>query len=109
MKKFKRIFVVEPAHDISLLGKYADEIILLSDPEIPASCLFPEIGNKLQDYNSEEDALVPMGRVSACTMAGMAVAFWSILNFKKFGIQKVFISIGIFLNGDYTFERIELE
>jgi hypothetical protein len=109
MKPFKTIYVVEPAHSINALKKYADDVVFISDLGISVSCLYEHILGELSEFNPETDALIPMGRASACTIAGIVVVLASILNMKKFNIPKVFISIGVYKDERYFFERIELE
>lgn len=100
--KFRKLFVVEPTHDISLLGKYCDNIIFLTNGDERIENVSERMDAKLEDFDPDDDALIPMGRVSACSMAGILLA-----NKLKGGFKSI-VMIGVFAGTKYIFIPLEV-
>ena len=74
MKKFRRVYVVEPAHDVTKLSKYTNEIrFLTSGTESSDIELFKTILKALSDFNTKTDAILPIGRVMTNMLVGLAI------------------------------------
>jgi len=73
MKKFRRIYVVEPAHDVTKLSKHTNEIRFLTSGDEPSDKLFEHILKAISDFNPKCDAILPIGRVMTNVLVGLAI------------------------------------
>lgn len=101
--KFRKLFVVEPSHDVSVLSKYSSNIIFLGDSEEKIVDLPNKMKKYLEDFDPDLDAIIPMGRVSSCVLAGLLVG--SKLTYS----DPIIIMIGIYKNEEYIFIPVEVK
>ena len=108
--KFKRIFVIEPAHDISKLSEFSDDIRIVCDGSSRVSESFDVILSNILDFDYRTDAIIPMGRTTICTISGIAFILKTLADMceEKYE-EKVFFTIGVFTNSGYIFESIGVE
>jgi hypothetical protein len=99
---FRTIFVVEPTHDISVLSKNCSQVVFLSKGDEKIETIAETMASKLLEFNPDEDALVPMGRVSACAIAGV------LLSNRFRGDPRVVVMIGIYTGNKYIFIPLEV-
>lgn len=99
--KFRKIFITEPVHPVGILSKYTNEIVFLSTGNEKIESLESIISNALKSFNPDEDAIVPMGRVSSCIITGIALA-------NLFRNGEIFM-IGLFKDNDYVFIHVGSE
>jgi len=97
-KSFEALFVIEPSHDLSIMKKYTDTIRFISTGNERVEDLPEKIKESLKKFNPETDAIIPMGRVSACLITG--IILHSLFPFDL-------IKIGIYNRDDYIFLDIE--
>lgn len=94
---FRKIFVVQPSHDLSALKNYTDNIELLTTGYENAEDLAPKIELKLTEFDPDTDAFVPVGKLISTMISGMI-------------IQKLVpdreIKIGIYRDRDYEFMSV---
>ena len=108
--KFRKLFVVEPTHDISILSKYCNQVVFLTNGEEKTEELAQKIPLMLEDFNPDEDALIPMGRVASCTIAGISIA----LRVSKLRLEDVEVSnlpiimVGLYRGSEYSFVGMEI-
>lgn len=93
---FRKIFVVEPSHDLSALQKYTDEIVLITTGYEKVSEIYKKVEESLKDFSVEHDAFVPVGKLLATLASGMIIS-------KMFIVP---ITVGIYKNKDYEFIKI---
>jgi energy-coupling factor transporter ATP-binding protein EcfA2 len=112
--KFRKLFVVEPTHDISILSKYCNQVVFLTNGDEKTEELSKKIPLMLQDFNPDEDALIPMGRVASCTIAGIAIA--SQVHMPHYGAitspsspsHRPIVMIGLYRGNEYSFVGMEI-
>lgn len=97
-QQFRKIFIVEASHDLAMAKRYTKRISLLTDGGEKMSELKDKIANSLEDFDFEQDAIIPMGRVVSCFLAGMVLM-------SKLPIGKN-ISVGVYRGDCYEFEEI---
>lgn len=73
MKKFRKVFVTEPAHDVTKLKDYAEDIRFLTSGYEPYNELFELVLRALYDFNPLTDAILLMGRSMANAMVGLVI------------------------------------
>jgi hypothetical protein len=95
---YRKIFVVEPGHDMSALIPHAEEgvVFIFTGYETSVAQLSEAAIRNLSDFNSETDAFVPTGKMRDVTFASMRL--------KELNGGK--ITVGIYKDKDYTFERM---
>jgi hypothetical protein len=71
---FRKLFIVEASHDLSMSKRYSNRISLLTDGGEKVSELYEKIEHGLLDFDPEADAVIPMGKVVSCMIAGMVLA-----------------------------------
>lgn len=105
--RFDRIFVVEPSHDVSVLSKYASQLVFIGSSEDKIEDLISKIYQNISSFNPETDAIIPMGRVSSCLISGL---FLSKLLYEKFSgaYSPRTIWIGIYRGDQYLFIPMEV-
>ena len=68
--KFRSIYVVQPCHDFSLLAKHAQQVRFMTT----GTERFQELGHAIREglsgFDPEKDAVVAVGKVNACFLAG---------------------------------------
>jgi hypothetical protein len=109
--KFRRLFVVEPTHDIHILSRYCSQVVFITNGEEKTEDLAQKIPLMLKDFNPDEDALIPMGRVASCTIAGIAIASLSLklgLNVNNTVSSTPVIMIGLYRGNEYSFVGMEI-
>lgn len=72
-KKFRSIYVVEPVHDLSILKEYTDSVRFITTGGERVEELKNRIEEALKDFDGSKDAIIPMGRSSACIIAGFVL------------------------------------
>jgi hypothetical protein len=72
-KKFKRLYVVEPSHDVSVLKSYTNNVIFMTTGNELVSELEQKIYENLEEFHPEEDAIISMGRTVACLLTGLLI------------------------------------
>jgi hypothetical protein len=100
VERFRKIFVIEPTHDVGILKRYTDTIKFISNGSEKVEDLPDRIESSLQDFDPLKDAVVAMGRVSACMLTGFFLA-------KLF--PKDIIMYGIYNNDNYLFLEANCE
>lgn len=73
MRRFRKIFLVEPTHDFSVAKKYTDTVVFMTDGSERAEALDDKIASILEGFDPEQDAVVSMGRTVACLVAGIMI------------------------------------
>ena len=96
-KQFRKIFVVEPAHDLSALIEFGEDITYVFNRYEQVDDMLSKAQSSLREFNPETDAFVPIGRVTACSVAGMVLS-------KMTGNKPV--NFGIYKNGVYRFIKM---
>jgi len=87
--KFRTLFVVEPSHDLSITKKYTDNVKFITT------------GTELvEEFDPKLDAIIPMGRTSACLIAGLFIRS-KIPKGEK-------VKIGIYRSDAYIFIDVEV-
>lgn len=111
--KFRKLFVVEPTHDISILSKYCNQVVFLTNGEEKTEELAQKIPLMLKDFNPDEDALIPMGRVASCTIAGIAIS--TLISRDHFRTDErigtdhnPIIMVGLYRGSEYSFIGMEI-
>lgn len=94
---YRKIFVVEPSHDLSALKNHTDNIELLTTGYENPEDLPAKIKNNLKDFDPETDAFVPIGKLVSTMLAGMELQ-------KK--LRNAPIKVGIYKNRAYEFMSI---
>ena len=95
---YKRVYVVEPTHDVSGLLQFAEKIVFLfSGYESSVLELREAFERNIAEFEATTDAFVPIGKMRDVTVASM------LLRSKT----KLPISVGIYRDKTYTFERIQ--
>lgn len=95
--QFRKIFVVEPSHDLSALKQHTDCIELLTTGYENLPDLQAKIDKNLNDFCPETDAFVPIGKLISTMLAGMTLQRMS---------NGAPITVGIFRNKSYEFIAI---
>jgi hypothetical protein len=98
-KRFRKVFVVEPSHDLTALKKYTDDIRFITTGYEDIGKIGEKIDKNISEFDPSQDAIVALGRVSVCMLIGICIA-------KKFPDKKM--EFGVYSNKDYTFEAIQL-
>lgn len=106
IRRFRKIFVVEPSHDVSILSRYSDQIVFLSTVEDKLNDLPDKISKMLSDFDPDNDAVIPMGRVSSCLIAGISIAS-KILSEIPLGENRLIV-IGFYSVSDYIFIEMRI-
>lgn len=96
--KFRKIFIVEPSHDFSMAKRYSSRIMFLTDGGEKAQELESTIANALEDFDFSSDAIIPMGKVVSCLIAGAALR-------NKLPIGQS-ITVGVFRGDSYEFIKV---
>jgi hypothetical protein len=96
-ERFKTLFVVEPSHDLRTMRAYSDDIRLITTGDEKVDELEQKISEALVDFNPLTDAVIPMGRVSACLIAGRRLG-------ELFPDKE--IMVGTYHGGEYMFTPI---
>lgn len=96
---FRTIFIVGPAHDMSQLRKYGDDLKLLTSGfEDPDEFLRVITRNLTEnDFDPKMDAIVPVGKVLANVFAGVALS-------RLFPGKTV--TMASYKKGDYVFFQV---
>lgn len=94
---YRKIFVVEPSHDLSALKNYTDNIELLTTGYENPEDLSIKIENNLKDFDPSTDAFVPIGKLISTMLAGMILQRIS---------RNMPIKVGIYKNRTYEFMSI---
>jgi hypothetical protein len=94
---FRRIYVTEPSHDMSALKKYTDCIVFLTTGYEDLSILSDVAKIALNDFDPDQDAFVPIGKLITNVIIGMYV------NEKNLDIV-----VGLYRDKDYTFYTMEV-
>jgi hypothetical protein len=102
LSHFRKIFVVEPTHDISILSRNCSQVVFLSKGDEKIETIAETMSSNLSEFNPDEDALVPMGRVSSCAIAGVLLSN----RFRK--DPRVVLMIGIYAGNKYIFIPLEV-
>jgi len=97
--KYRKIFVVEPSHDLSALKSYTDNIELLTTGYENIDALIPKIESNLQGFDPMVDAFVPIGRLISTMLAGLILGKIA---------KDTPITVGIYKNKDYEFIPVEI-
>lgn len=71
--KFETIYVVQPCHDFSSLAEHAKQIRFLTTGQEDMNKINATIEANLKEFEPETDALVAVGRVNSCLIAGIAL------------------------------------
>lgn len=93
---YRKIFVVEPSHDLSALRKYTDEIVLITTGYENVTDIYKKVEESIKGFDPLLDAFVPVGKLVTTFAVGMA-------------LQKLVnepIIVGIYKNKDYEFMQI---
>lgn len=93
---YRKIFVVEPSHDLSALTKYTDDIVLITTGYENVSDMYKKVEESIKGFDPLLDAFVPVGKLITTFVVGMV-------------LQKLVnnpITVGIYKNKDYEFIRI---
>jgi len=91
---FRKIFVAEPSHDVSGLKAHTDEIVFITTGYQNIDKLPSEIARSLEDFDPQQDAFVPLGRL-------MATFFICMFFCKKFPSSGIWIAI--YKDKEYSF------
>lgn len=98
--KFRTLFVVEPSHDLSITKKYTDNVKFITTGTELVEELPERVSVSLEDFDPKLDAIIPMGRTSACLIAGL---------FIRSKIPKGDkVKIGIYRSDAYIFIDVEV-
>jgi len=100
MKRFRRLYLIEPAHDFTVAKLYTDQVIFVTTGEERVEELQGKITESLSDFCPTTDALIPMGKSSACLMTGLILPTLSL-----FGAS---VNIGVFRGDSYEFYEVTL-
>lgn len=68
---FRTLYIVEPSHDLSVVKDYTDNIKFITTGTELVEGLAERVSASLEDFDPEEDAIIPMGRTSACLITGL--------------------------------------
>lgn len=71
---FRKLFIVEASHDLSMSKRYSNRIALLTDGGEKISELYGKIERGLLDFDPDTDAIIPMGKVVSCMIAGRVLS-----------------------------------
>lgn len=109
--RFEKIFVVEPAHEVSILSKYSSQIIFVTDGGDKIEDISNRIESLIKDFNPDTDAIIPMGRAPSNFLAGLSLVRYLIFQFitQKKVNTPVCITFGVYRNEEYTFITTELK
>lgn len=69
--KYRTAYVVQPAHDYTLLQKHCDRIKFMTSGYEDAIDIVSRLKNELEDYDPTLDVIVPSGRTYANLILGM--------------------------------------
>lgn len=94
-ERFRKIFIVDPSHDVSLASKYTSNLVFITNGDENLEDLPEVVSKNLEDFNPSVDALIPMGKVSTCLLVGLTLT-------AKVG-PNIPIVVGIFRKDSYTF------
>ena len=94
--KFRKIFVVEPSHDVSALKAHTDEIIMMTTGYEDMQTLPAKITGSLRDFDPELDAIIPVGKIIASFVSGVVLA--------RMGQAPIWI--GVYKDKRYTFLQV---
>jgi hypothetical protein len=86
---YRTIYIVQPSHDFSLLKGLCRDIRFLTTGYEPTSSLLPKLEEGLKDFDPDKDAIVAVGKVTTCLLAGIALA--------RFG----HLTLGIYSKDDF--------
>lgn len=98
---FRKLFIVEASHDLSMSKRYSNRISLLTDGGEKVSELYEKIERGLLDFDPGSDAVIPMGRVVSCLVTGMVLS-------DMFSSNAV-ITIGVYRGDSYEFIQMGKE
>lgn len=70
-EKFRTLYVVEPSHDLSIAKEYTDTVKFVTTGTELVDQLMDRISASLENFDPEQDAVIPMGRTSACLITGL--------------------------------------
>jgi len=111
-KRFRKLFVVEPSHDVSILGKYSAQVVFLTSSEDKVEELSEKIRENLYEFDPNRDAIIPMGRVSSCMMTGMFIGRFIEELHKTFPESinyRPVVTMGIYKGDSYIFIPVEIK
>ena len=91
---FRKIFVAEPSHNVSGLKDYTDEIVFVTTGYQTIINIPAEVAKNLEDFDPEQDAIVPLGKLTANILIGLFLG-------KKY--PNVGIWIAIYKDKEYSF------
>jgi hypothetical protein len=97
--RFRKIFVVEPSHDIRALSQYTENVTFVCGGKEDVKNIPLQIENTLSEFDPATDAIVPVGRVITTMLAGIYLG----TTFKGDSLY-----MGVYRDGDYTFVRVDL-
>jgi hypothetical protein len=83
-----------------VVGQYTSQVTILSTGVELAKDLLEAMGEKLNKFDPEQDAIIPMGRAYACLLAGMLLSSRLDPGTK--------IAMGLFKGNGYIFNEVEL-
>jgi len=94
---FRTIFVAEPSHDVSALKEYTHDIRFITTGYESIDNVHDAIVKNLQEFDPDQDALVPIGKVITSLMIGATLS-------KRFnGLP---ITVGVYKDKAYTFCKL---
>jgi hypothetical protein len=93
---YRKIFVVEPSHDLRALKKYTDEIVLITTGYEDIENIYEKVEVSAKEFDPSTDAFVPIGKLITTFIAGMVLQ----------KLVHVPIIVGIYKNKDYEFMEV---
>lgn len=72
-KMFRKVFVVEPSHDFSALTELCEKIVMLTTGYEQVGEVEETVRYSLSEFDPGKDAVLPVGRVTACVITGMVL------------------------------------
>jgi hypothetical protein len=67
--QFRKLFVVEPSHDVSATKKYTSQVVFITSGEESIEEVQHKIEQNIKEFDPKLDAFIPMGRVTSCSIA----------------------------------------
>lgn len=71
--RFRKMYIVEPSHDFSILASYTNSIVCLTSGTELSKDIEHSIRESILDFEPERDALVPMGKTVSCILTGLII------------------------------------
>ena len=97
--EFRKIYIVEPSHDLGMAKRYSKRISLLTDGGESIHELKEKIENSLIDFDFSVDCIIPMGKVVSCMIAGMVL-----MDLLPVGES---LTIGVYRGDGYEFIKVK--